>query len=77
MICYACDTELKHGTNTYFIELEKCMLIIKNVPCYKCEHCGEVFYSDEVTERLNEIITQVRNFVTEIAVLEYTDSKAA
>lgn len=77
MTCYACNYELKQSTTTYFIELEKCMVIIKNVPCLKCDKCGEVFYPDEVAERLDEIITQVRSVVTEIAVVEYTDNKAA
>ena len=77
MTCYACNNELKPGTNTYFIELDKCMVIIKNVPCLKCERCGEVFYSDEVAERLDEIIARVRTLVTEIAVVEYTDAEAA
>ena len=77
MTCYACNNKLKQSTTTYFVDLKTCMVIVKNVPCLKCEKCGEVFYSDAVTERLDEIIEQVRQLVTEIAVVEYTDNKAA
>ena len=77
MTCYACNTELKPSKTTYFIDLKSCMVKVKNVPCLECEKCGEVYYSDEVAERLEEIIEQVRSLVTEIAVVEYTDKKAA
>lgn len=77
MTCYACNTELKPSKTTYFIDLKSCMVIVKIVPCLECEKCGEVYYSDEVAERLEEIIKQVRSLVTEIAVVEYTDNKAA
>ena len=77
MTCYACNYEVKPGTTTYFVDLKSCMVIVKNVPCLKCDKCGEVFYSDEVAERLDDIIKQVRSLVTEIAVIEYTDNKAA
>lgn len=29
-----------------------CYVIIENVPCYKCEKCGEVFYPASVAEKL-------------------------
>ena len=43
MTCYACNYELKPGTTTYFVDLKSCMVIVKNVPCLKCDKCGEVF----------------------------------
>ena len=77
MTCYACNYELTQSTATYFAGLKSCMVIIKNVPCLECKRCGEVFYSDPVAERLDEIIAQVKKLVTETAVVKYTDSQAA
>ena len=39
--------------------------------------CGEIVYDDAVATRLDDIIKQVAEMMTEIAVVEYTDSKAA
>ncbi|MEE0958087.1 MAG: type II toxin-antitoxin system MqsA family antitoxin [Ruminococcus sp.] len=77
MTCYSCNGALKQSTTTYFVDLKECMVIIKHVPCMECERCGEVFYSHKVAARLDEIIEQVRTLVTQIAVVEYTDSQAA
>ena len=32
------------------------IIVIKNVPCLECEQCGEKYYTDEVAERLEEIV---------------------
>ena len=74
MTCYRCNKELVESTNTYFVDLGECMVIVKNVPCLKCEKCGEVFYNDNVARRLEEIVQQVRSLVTEVAIVEYNSA---
>ncbi|MFR2154642.1 MAG: YgiT-type zinc finger protein [[Eubacterium] siraeum] len=37
--------------------VENCIVIIKNVPCYKCTQCGETAYTTDVAERLEQIIS--------------------
>ena len=71
MTCYKCNSDLIESTNTYFVDLGRCMVIIKNVPCLKCRKCGEVLYDDSVAKRLEEIVKQVRSLVTEVAIVEY------
>lgn len=77
MICYLCKGQYKKSTTTHFVDLKKCMVIVKNVPCWECEQCGEVIYDDDVVDRLDKIIKKVSEMMTEIAVVDYTDSKAA
>ena len=49
MKCLACKTgTMTESTNTYFAELKNCYIIIENVPCLKCDQCGEVFYKASV-----------------------------
>lgn len=74
MTCYKCNAEFVDSTNTYFVDLGNCMVIVKNVPCLKCPKCGEVFYEDTVAEKLEEIIQQVKNFVTEVAIVDFSDA---
>lgn len=75
--CYACNGDLKPSKTTHFVDLKTCIVIVKNVPCLECERCGATFYADEVAKRLDDIVKQVRELVTEIAVVEYTENKVA
>ena len=72
MTCFFCKGEMKNSTTTFTATLENTIVIIKNVPCYKCEQCGEVSYPFEVTEKLEKIIDEFKESLTEIAVVNYT-----
>ena len=74
MNCYLCKGELKPSTTSHFVDLKKCMIIVKNVPCWECEKCGEIVLDDEVVQRLDTIIQKVSSLVTEIAVVEYNEA---
>lgn len=61
------------STEAFFTEVKKHYVIIKNVPCYKCENCGEVFYTMSVTEKINEILDKIELAInTEVYVCDYT-----
>ena len=72
MKCLSC----KHGdmfpsTTTYFTEFNKCILLIKNVPCMKCEQCGEVVFSTSVHRKIENIVANVKKLTSELTILEY------
>ena len=67
---------MTESTTTHVVDLKKCIVIIRNVPCLACPQCGQTFYTDMVAERLDEIVLQVSSLMTEIAVIEYTDTAA-
>jgi len=71
MTCYMCKGKTKELRKTYVATLEDCVIIIKNVPALVCEQCGEAYYTDEVAERLEQIVEKMRKFVEEVAVVEY------
>lgn len=77
MKCFDCGAEMTESTTTHFVDLKKCMVIVKNVPCFECEQCGEKYYTDEVAQRLDEIVEAVGEFMTEIAVVNYSTNKVA
>lgn len=68
---------MKESTTTHFVDLKKCIVIVKNVPCLECKKCGETVYTDEVANRLDDIVKTVSNLMTEIAVIEYSSDKVA
>ena len=74
MNCFFCKGEMKRSTTTHFVDLKKCMVIVKNVPCRECQKCGEIFLDDDVVKRLDAIIKKVSELMIEIAVVEYSEA---
>ena len=61
-MCNACfrDDKIKTFT-TFTVEYKDCIIVVKNVPCYECQICGEIFFSDKVSERLEKIVKSAKN----------------
>lgn len=72
MTCFFCKGKMENSTTTFMVQLESCIVIVKNVPCFKCDQCGEESFSFEVTKRLEKIIDKCKEALTEIAVVNYT-----
>ena len=73
MLC-KCDT-VKQSTTTHVVNYNGSVIIIKNVPCEECEQCGEIFYTDEVPERLEVMVNDAKKLLQEISVI--VNSKVA
>ena len=71
MTCFYCKGNMLESTTTYMIDLGRCIIIVKNVPCKKCSQCGEVVFDGIVVTKLEQITDQLENTMTEIAVVNY------
>lgn len=69
--CFYCKGEMRDDFCNYMVDLNGHFIIIKHVPCHKCSRCGEVSYSGEVTMRIEEIVTEFKEALTEIVIVEY------
>ncbi len=76
MECFLCKGKLENKNTTFMVELNNCIIIIKNVPSQVCKQCGEVSYSNEVAKQLEKLINAVKNTITEITVINYTEKAA-
>ena len=76
MNCMLCKGDMKDSRTTYFADLGKCIIVVKNVPCYKCEQCGEIAYSGAVVREIERIVDELANTLTEIAVVNYSENVA-
>lgn len=76
MKCFMCKGSLENKNTTFMIDLENCIVIIKNVPSQVCTQCGEVSYSDDVARQIEKIISDVRSAIAEITVISYPDQVA-
>ena len=71
-----CKGKLEEKNTTFMVELDNCIIIIKNVPSLVCEQCGEVLYSNEVSKQLEKLVNAVRNSITEITIINYSEKAA-
>ena len=76
MKCFMCKGKLEEKNTTFMVELDNCIIIIKNVPSLVCEQCGEVSYSNEVSKQLEKLVNAVRNSITEITIINYSEKVA-
>ena len=71
-MCNACfnDNKLKSKT-TFTVEYKDCIIVIKNVPCLECEICGEISFTDEVSEKIELLVNAAKKLMQEILVIDY------
>ena len=76
MSCFMCKGSLEDKLTTFMIDVENCIVVVKNVPSQVCSQCGETSYSDSVASHLEEIVTTARKALMEISIVNYTSSVA-
>ena len=74
MTCLYCKGDMKPSTTTHVVEIEKKIIIVRNVPCLKCTQCGETVYTGDTVEKLEKIVNTLSQLMTEIAVVEYSNA---
>ena len=48
MVCFTCKGDVKKSTITYMTEVNSCYIIIKNVPCTKCNNCFDLLHGTSI-----------------------------
>ena len=76
MKCFMCKGTLENKLTNFIADMGNCIIIVKDVPSQVCTQCGEVSYSNEVAEQLEKIVDKMKNAMTEIAVVHYSDKVA-
>ena len=61
MNCLVCKSgTMQPATDSYFAKVNGGYVIIENVPCYKCEQCGEIVYAASVMEKARETTVKLQ-----------------
>ncbi len=71
MKCIRCSNETYRSTTTEAIELGFGVLVIRNIPCYKCEMCDEIHFTGDVVKQLEKIIADAKLRMEQFSVIEY------
>lgn len=73
MKCMKCGSAVYQSTNAEAIELDGGgLLVIRNIPCYKCRACDEIMYTGDVVEQLERITAAAQLLAQELTVIDYT-----
>lgn len=76
MSCLYCKHDMKTDKTTHVVELGESVIVIRHVPCLKCEKCGEVVYTGTVMSQIELIINKFKSSFTEVAVVNFSDTAA-
>ena len=76
MSCITCGVTVSRGTTTDVTDLGNCLVIVRNVPCYKCSECNEIIYTGDVVGRLEKFADAAKSAVNEIAIIDYSSKVA-
>lgn len=77
MRCLTCKNgSMKPSSTTYFAQLKNCYVIIENVPCMKCEQCGEEFFTASVLEKIDDMLDRLEQISSKIFIMDYATSAA-
>jgi len=76
MMCFFCKSEKENSFTIDVTDLGSCIVIVRGVPCYKCTQCGETSFDLIVGERLEQIVETLKDSISEIAVVQYSNVAA-
>ena len=72
MKCMKCGRGTFESTNSEAIELNNGrLLVIRNIPCFKCKECDEILYTGDVVQRIERIISLAKTLTQELMVMDY------
>ncbi len=72
MKCTECGAKAEKGLTTSVTDLGSCLVIVRNVPCYKCSECNEVSYTAVTVQKLEQIIETCKKAIQDIAVIDFS-----
>ena len=67
-MCTFCGGNLKPNKTEYIEKQGNYIVVIKNVPCEKCEQCGEVYFSNQVVQVIEKILDTIQYISSELTV---------
>ena len=76
MTCFFCNGTLENSTTTHVSDIGERAIIIRGVPCLKCDQCLEISYTGTIYGKLEHIIDTLRESLMEIAIINYPDKAA-
>ena len=71
MKCLKCGAATYASTTSEAIEMDFGLLVIRNIPCHKCEECDEILYTGDVVEKIESIIDNVKKLMQNLTIIDF------
>lgn len=78
MRCHFCKGSLEKSTTEYMEKMDNFIVVIENIPCEKCAQCGEAYFTDEVAEKIEQILDSIQKISSSltVTVIDYANTAA-
>jgi YgiT-type zinc finger domain-containing protein len=63
--------EVRPGSTSFSVERGQMTLVLKGVPARVCSQCGEAYFDEATTRRIEEIAERVEHAGVQVAVQDY------
>jgi len=60
--CYFCGGRLRRTRTTYYSPLG---VIVRDVPAFECEQCGEIYFDAETSRKLDALVKSTAKIIGE------------
>ena len=74
MKCMKCGKQTFASTTSEAIELGFGLLVIRDIPCFKCEECDDVLYTGDVVERIESIIDETKAMMQAVRIVRFNEA---
>ena len=74
MKCSRCGKPAYRSTTSEAIELGFGLLVIRNIPCYKCTECDEILYTGDVVLKLEAIVRQAKQVMQDLYIVDFSQA---
>lgn len=72
--CAVCGGPMTNDKVLFAVELGTGVLVVRNVPALVCTRCGEQWFSDETTQKLEQLADDARRRGAEVEVITLPDA---
>jgi len=67
--CVVCKSgEVSPGTTTLTVERGRMTVVLKEIPAQVCDSCGEAYFDEATTARVEQIVDKLQHSGVEVAV---------
>ena len=76
MKCFYCKGTLSAGSTAHVVNTDEGVIVIRNVPCEKCDQCGEIVFTGAVMKQLEAMVSELSRSMVEVAIVSFSDKVA-
>jgi len=59
--CSYCKGKLEYGKTEFIARVGEKIIVIKEIPAYICNQCGEAYFTPEISRKIDKIMEDFHN----------------